>query len=298
MRGEVLHEWSFPLCPGNYAYLLPTRQPALGRPHGGAGPPLWRGKGGLLREYTWDGEVVWEYCDPAQHHDFRRRPDGNTIYIGWEPVPADVQPRGSRAATPGSEHEGVTYGDYVREVSPAGETVWEWHAWRDLDLDRWELCHSCGRDEFAHANACFPLDDGGVMLSFRRLNAIMMIDRDTCKVRWSHQDPTWGHQHDCTLLPNGNILLFANGIHGLDNPFSRVIELDPETGGNGLALPGLAHLDLLQPQHQRRPALRQRQHAHLRGPDGTGLRGHPGRRDRLGVRLPVLCRLPGPRPRQ
>ena len=194
-----------------------------------AGPPLWRGKGGLLREYTWDGEVVWEHSDPAQHHDFRRRPDGSTIYIGWEPVPADVQPR-IKGGQPGSEHEGVTYSDYVREVSPTGDTVWEWHAWRDLDLDRWELCHSCGRDEFAHANACFPLDDGGVMLSFRRLNAIMMIDRETCKTRWSHQDATWGHQHDCTVLPNGNILLFANGIHGLDNPFSRVIELDPKSG--------------------------------------------------------------------
>jgi hypothetical protein len=229
MRGEVLHEWSFPLCPGNYAYLLPTGNLLWAGRVEDAGPPLWRGKGGLLREYTWDGEVVWEYSDPAQHHDFRRRPDGNTIYIGWEPVPADVQPR-IKGGYPGSEHEGVTYGDYVREVSSSGETVWEWHAWRDLDLDRWELCHSCGRDEFAHANACFPLLDGGVMLSFRRLNAIMMIDRDTFKVRWSHQDPTWGHQHDCTLLPNGNILLFANGIHGLDNPFSRVIELDPKSG--------------------------------------------------------------------
>jgi hypothetical protein len=228
MRGEVLHEWSFPLCPGNYAYLLPNGN-LLWAGRMDEGPPLRRGKGGLLREYNWDGEVVWEYCDPAQHHDFRRRPDGNTIYIGWEPVPADVAPR-IKGGQPGSEHEGLTYGDYVREISPAGDTVWEWHAWRDLDLDRWEICHCCGRDEFAHANACFPLDDGGVMLSFRRLNAIMMIDRETCKTRWAHQDVTWGHQHDCTVLPNGNILLFANGVHCLDNPHSRVIELDPKSG--------------------------------------------------------------------
>ena len=155
MRGEVLHEWSFPLCPGNYAYLLPNGN-LLWAGRMDEGPPLRRGKGGLLREYNWDGEVVWEYCDPAQHHDFRRRPDGNTIYIGWEPVPADVQPR-IKGGQPGSEHDGLTYGDYVREISPAGDTVWEWHAWRDLDLDRWEICHCCGRDEFAHANACFRL---------------------------------------------------------------------------------------------------------------------------------------------
>jgi hypothetical protein len=29
---------------------------------------------------------------------------------------------------PGTEHEGVMYGDYVREIDARGTTVWEWHA--------------------------------------------------------------------------------------------------------------------------------------------------------------------------
>jgi len=36
-------------------------------------------------------------------------------------------------------------------------------------------------------------------------------------------------QHDCAPLPNGNITLFANGINTPNNPFSRVVELDPRT---------------------------------------------------------------------
>ena len=72
MRGEVLHQWSFPLCPGNYAYLMPNGN-LLWAGRTDEGPPLRRGKGGLLREYAWEGEVVWEYRDPCQHHDFRRR---------------------------------------------------------------------------------------------------------------------------------------------------------------------------------------------------------------------------------
>ena len=36
-------------------------------------------------------------------------------------------------------------------------------------------------------------------------------------------------QHECVLLPNGNVTLFANGINTTTNPFSRVIELDPKT---------------------------------------------------------------------
>ena len=38
-------------------------------------------------------------------------------------------------------------------------------------------------------------------------------------------------QHAPTLLSNGNILIFDNGVHRLDDPlsYSRVIEVDPAT---------------------------------------------------------------------
>jgi len=228
MRGEVLHEWSFPLTPGNYAYLLPNGN-LLWSGRTEDGPPLRRGKGGLLREYTWEGKVVWEYRDPGQHHDFRRLSNGNTIYLGWEPVPPETARR-IKGGRPGTERDGVIYGDYIREVTPGGETAWEWHAHLDMDLERHVLCPACERDEFAHANACTPLPDGGIMLSFRRLNLIAIIDRASKRFRWEKRDDSWGHQHDCNLLPNGNILLFANGIHTPVNPSSRVVELDPTTG--------------------------------------------------------------------
>jgi hypothetical protein len=228
MAGEVLHQWSFPLTPGNYAYLLPNGN-LLWSGRTEDGPPLRRGKGGLLREYDWEGRVVSEYRDPAQHHDFRRLSNGNTIYLGWEPMPREATER-VKGGQPGTEHNGIMYGDYIREVTPRGETVWEWHAWSDMELERYELCPVCDRGEFAHANACAPLPDGAVMVSFRRLNFIAIIDRTTCRFRWEKRDDSWGHQHDCTMLPNGNILFFANGIHRTVNPYSRVIELDPKTG--------------------------------------------------------------------
>ena len=228
MRGEVLHQWSFPLTPGNYAYLLPNGN-LLWSGRTDDGPPLRRGKGGLLREYDWEGKILWEYVDPAQHNDFRRLPNGNTIYLGWEPMSQEAASR-VKGGRPGTERDGVIYGDYIREVTPQGKTAWEWHAFSDMDLERYVLCPSCGRDEFAHANACAPLADGGVMVSFRRLNLIAIIDRATQRFRWERRDDSWGHQHDCSLLPNGNILFFANGIHRQVNPYSRVIEIDPASG--------------------------------------------------------------------
>jgi hypothetical protein len=228
MRGEVLHQWTnLPLRPGTYAYLLKNGN-LLWAGRTAEGCPLQAGKGGLLREYDWHGNVLWEYRDDNQHHDFRRCETGNTLYLGWEAMRPEAAAR-VQGGQPGTEHEGVIYGDYVREVDARGTTVWEWHAQDDLDIERYPLNPLVRRDEFAHANACCPLPNGDVMLSFRRLSTIMIIDRHTRKPRWEQRDDSWGMQHDCEMLANGHITLFANGHNTGQNPFSRVIELDPGT---------------------------------------------------------------------
>ncbi len=38
------------------------------------------------------------------------------------------------------------------------------------------------------------------------------------KVHWEHRDNSWGMQHDCEMLDNGHITLFAYGIHTPENP--------------------------------------------------------------------------------
>lgn len=227
MRGEILHQWQFPLTPGNYAYLLPSGN-LLWSGRTDEGPPLRRGKGGLMREYDWHGNVVWEHIDHAQHHDFRRLEGGNTVYIGWEPMPEEAAGR-VQGGIPGTEHDGVIYGDYLREVDPAGNTVWEWHFQEHEDIERHHLIPVVDRHEFAHANACKPLANGDVMVSFRRIQTIAIIDRKTKRFRWEMRDDSWGTTHDCEMLPNGNITAFANGIYTPLNPFSRVVEIDPET---------------------------------------------------------------------
>ncbi|MFM9883612.1 MAG: arylsulfotransferase family protein, partial [Burkholderiales bacterium] len=187
------------------------------------------GKGGHFREYDWEGNVVWEYVDHGQHHDFRRLPNGNTVYLGWEPMPED-RARRVLGGVPGSESAkgGKIYNDYLREVDAAGRFVWEWHAY-DLDLDKYPLADDCWRWEFAHANSCCPLPDGRVLISVRHLDSLLMIDR-AGKVVWEKRDPLWGHQHHAEVLPNGNITLFANGMTNMTQPLcSRVLELDART---------------------------------------------------------------------
>ena len=100
MRGEVLHQWTnLPLRPGTYAYLLKNGN-LLWAGRTAEGCPLQAGKGGLLREYDWHGNVLWEYRDDNQHHDFRRCETGNTLYLGWRRCVR----RPPRACRAGSRH--------------------------------------------------------------------------------------------------------------------------------------------------------------------------------------------------
>jgi len=101
-----------------------------------------------------------------------------------------------------------------------------------MELEKYPIVAGQRRDEFAHANAICPLPDGNIMLSFRRLSTIIIIDRQTKKVKWEQRDESWGMQHDCERLENGNITLFANGVNIPSNPFSRVIEFDPGSRRN------------------------------------------------------------------
>lgn len=230
MNGEVRHSWQTPSKPGNYAYMLPGGH-LLWSGELATGPNPAGGKGGLLREYDWDGNIVWEYEDDHQHHDFRRLSNGNTVYIGWEEMPADAKSK-VQGASPGSECEGgIIWSDYLREVNPAGETVWEWHAHEDETLLAEPLHPMSTRKEFAHCNSVAEIQGGDLILSFRKFSIIAIIDKAAGNVRWHHRDDSWGQQHDAEMLGNGNILLFANGIHVETGVYhSRVVEMNPETG--------------------------------------------------------------------
>ena len=85
-----------------------------------------------------DGNIVAEYIDPYQHHDFRRCANGNLMYLGWHLLPADHAAR-VQGGIPGSEHAMGIWGDYIREVNPAGETVWQWNAWEHMEIEQYPL---------------------------------------------------------------------------------------------------------------------------------------------------------------
>ena len=230
MDGEVVHKWELPNDVGNYAYLLENGNllVAIRTEEGPQGLPA---KGGHILELDWDGDVVWEYVDHAQHHDFRRCPNGNTVYLGWELLDPAIQAKVPGGIL-GQEHPDGIYGDYIKEVDRQGNTIWEWHVATDLNMNRFPLSPTVPRMEYAHANTIFPCQDGDYIINWRYNHTMLRVDRQTKGVTWFLNERLYGQHHDVQQLDNGNILFFANGadvnFHGPETG-SAVVEVDPSS---------------------------------------------------------------------
>lgn len=257
MKGKKVHTWKTPY-PTWYSRLMPDghivcslrcSKPTPKRP--GYDNYFMGGASGMLMELDWDSNILFEHFDPNMHHDFRKLPNGNYMYIGWEEVPSDLKKR-VRGGIKGTEHkDGTMFGDYLREIDSSGNTVWEWHGndHLDPDIDIIGLIHF--REEWTHMNDIDPLPDGRIMCSARHTDNAFIIDRSSGDViwRWGNtayldretglveqydiRDPkNMGGPHDAHMIEKGlpgegNMIVYDNGMY---NYFSRALEVDIKTG--------------------------------------------------------------------
>ena len=225
MAGEVVHRWNLPGPLGSKALLLPGGN-LLFSTVTAEGAPIRAAKGGHIMEMDWDGNVVWERVDHDQHHDIRRLDNGNTVYVAWE-VMSDASQARVRGGMPGTERDGKIYGDVFREVDPGGKLAWEWRL-EDQEIEKFPISDDCERYEYAHSNSCAPTPDGNYLINFRSLDTMMLVERATKEIVWSHRDWTWGHPHNPEMLADGNITFYANGMNNARQVLhSRALEMDP-----------------------------------------------------------------------
>ncbi len=232
-EGVEVHQWSLPYQPGLYGYILPNGNLFYG---GKIRDDTWdrfqswkRFKGGVILEVDWLGNVVWEHRDKDHHHDARRTNSGGALYLTVEPI-SDNRISRVQGGVPGTDDHGM-WADVIVEVDSTGNRVWEWHAAEHLDPLVDIITFNDLRDEWSHGNTVVPLDDNRVMFSFRNLSTVGIIDKTTGNIVWKIGYETLAQQHDPSMLPNGNILIFDNGSHRqkIAMPSSRVIEVNPNT---------------------------------------------------------------------
>ncbi len=228
MEGQICHRWE---CREgvHYAYILPNGNLLVGaNASRGLDVGTIGGANAMLQELDWDSNVVWEYRNPMVHHDFKRLPNGNTMVITFERMPADLSSKVKGGFTTARDEEQMI-SDLVLEVTSDGTTVWEWRAWQHLDLEEDVICPLEGRREWTHQNALTILPNGDLLVSFRQISLIGIVDRSSGDFKWKWGPGEISHQHHPTYLENGRVLLFDNGAHRRGVNHSRVLEVDPET---------------------------------------------------------------------
>jgi hypothetical protein len=139
-EGLLVNSWEGNHIPGLSAYLLENgnllRTAAIFNSTFGGG-----GSGGLIQEFDWDGNLVWEYQYSSvlyyQHHDIEKLPNGNVLVIAWEYK--DGEAVWSAGRNPALLNQNFLWPDHIVEVQPDGSSggniVWEWHVWDHLIQD-------------------------------------------------------------------------------------------------------------------------------------------------------------------
>ncbi|MEQ8815209.1 MAG: arylsulfotransferase family protein [Thalassobaculum sp.] len=180
--------------------------------------------------------IRWRYFGHA-HHDFDIDRDGR-IYVLTQESRSKPMARMDHLAK-------TRLDDFLDILSPDG-----------VPLRRVSLLEALARSRFEHLIYTVPAPSvgdplhtntlkvltpemaaalpgtapGQVLLSFRDIGAVAVLDLEREEIVWALRGPWYG-QHDPDLLPNGNLLVFDN-LGAFRNPGgrTRVIEVDPRSG--------------------------------------------------------------------
>ncbi len=251
MHGHELHRWSItrkevmpeaasqartffgilePQVEGGYLYpngdlLMVYGQQAMGE---------W---GAPLVKIDKDSRILWK-ADIKCHHALEVV--GDRIYVLTqtfkEPTRKPIVP--SLEGMPYIDDE-VTVLDNAGKVLDSHSVLHALVNTKDMRLG--DLVPFDDRADPLHTNSVDILDErtarfipgarpGNVLLSLKHLNMLAVMDLDSDTFVWALRG-SWREQHDAKMLPNGHILLFDNQGGLMKHGRSRVLEIDPGTGG-------------------------------------------------------------------
>jgi outer membrane protein assembly factor BamB len=226
MDGRRLHTWTFPEGSENCGYFELL----------GNGEIVATCKQQYLVRLDRDSNVIWSVELPV-HHDVHPRDDGGFVVLTKEKR---------------QEYKGrhVQFGGFAF-VSPQGEIEESWSGWEHLeqlkpfhrvsrletepeaptqkprlfDYYHWNTVEVLPETELGSADSRFQ--QGNLLLCPRNVNSIVILDRDSLEPVWSWGQDELSMPHMPTMLENGNILIFDNGVN---RRRSRILEIDPSTG--------------------------------------------------------------------
>lgn len=232
MEGNVLHTWSadfLDVWPDRGDLQSNTRTSHWRRAYlyeNGDVLGIYEGVG--MVKLDRDSNVIWKHLG-GEHHDLEVMEDGRIFVLSRE----------SRVVPEVSETS-LVLEDFVTVLDEDGEVLSHQSIldafWNSQYEQAVRALNFRTAGDITHTNTLHLLDgtlsniipafrEGNFLISFRKLDAIAVLDHDANEIVWLMAGP-WLGQHQPELLPTGRILLFDNGGVG---PCSRVVEFDPVT---------------------------------------------------------------------
>lgn len=250
MSNQVVKEWPFDAQ--RVRLLKNCNLLVLHGSKWGLSQDRWKSLSARVREYDWDGNVVFDFdAKNRAHHDVQRLDSGNTLFLRRYAL--------SKSQSQAWGVKGTVRTDEIVEVTPSGSIAWTWNY-----LDHFPV-QSCGvvpcqdlpwqhldeKDYFdwTHTNTVSPLPGnhwfdqgderfkpGNLLVIPRNWSTVLLIDKDSGKVVWFYRGDYLGGLcggHDAHMIPTGlpgagNILVFDNGrvVH---KGMSIALEVNPLT---------------------------------------------------------------------
>jgi hypothetical protein len=169
VQGRVVRSWQSKYTAGQDAYLLPNGNLLrAAKLNDGEAFFAGEGAGGRVQEFTWDGELFWDYkfhnMTQIQHHAITPMLNGNVMLIVWE---RKTVKQGVEAGANPELVGGEFLVDSLIEIKPKGKTggeiVWEWHLWDHLvqDVDKTKANYGNVAEHPELVDVNFARDEGG-----------------------------------------------------------------------------------------------------------------------------------------
>ena len=182
-------------------------------------------------------------------HDFRLLPNGHALLVGY-----DIRDTDLRIITGDSNaaKNATVIGGIIQELDIHKNVVFQWRTWDHLqisDVANYDLTDPNNTVvDYAHLNSIEPDTDGNIIASFRAMDNIVKIRRDSQGAiiwRWGGKNRAinnftfigdtlpFSSQHDVRRIANGHITMWDNGNYRKtiwgdgsyhDTSYSRAIE--------------------------------------------------------------------------
>lgn len=184
----------------------------------------------MLREYDFDGNLLWSYDNPAIHHDFHVRQNGNILFPEWVLLPEEIASAVRGGMRSRRKKQPPMLGDDIIEIDQTGNVVARHHTWQYFHPRRDPIQPLENRGEWTHVNGLDQDEEGRILISARSNSRMAILDPGSQSLVWKLTEPEISMQHNPTFVPGGNVQVFDNGMSRPDDlPYSRVIEVDPKT---------------------------------------------------------------------